>query len=402
MTRHLPAVAVQRAVFAAGLAACVSVVFVAVREISTYALHRVPGAGAWLLATVLVALLVPAARPLVERVAERAAYGSDGDPYAVMSRFVREVTDAIAVDDVLPQLARAGATALHAPRGEARLWLDDGSEWRQTWPPDVAALTSPVSLALRHDGRDVGRLGVDVGKEDLSPTDRAILDRLAGPAGVALANVRLTYELRRQITSERRLADQLWHSRQRLLDAAAEQQARFGQAVAHRVQARLDEASRALSAAEHGEAAGLETARDDVQQALDSLRALAVGVFPPVLAERGLVAALQMHLEEHPDAGVVVDEEVEQQAADFSPELAATAYFCSVALLDGTGGDLRLSCSQGCLQILVTSPVPPDPATVRLVRDRVEAADGEQRQLDGDCRQEVLIQIPPRPGTDEE
>jgi hypothetical protein len=295
-----------------------------------------------------VALVVPVARPWIERVADRAAFGRDGDPYAVMSRFVQQVTDAIAVDEVLPHLARTATTALHAPRGEARLLLEDGSEWRQTWPPNSPEVSGDVSLALQHDGRDVGRLGVEARSDHLSAGDRAILDRLAGPAGLALANVRLTYELRRQLEEETELADRLWMSRRRLLDAAAEQQARFGAAVAQRVQRPLDEAARLVALSAEGDSTALDRARTAVQEGLDALRELAVGVFPPVLAERGLAAALDMHLQDHrPSVALTMDVVPERCAA----EVETAAYFCAVALLEDAdppdGTTVRLSAVEG-------------------------------------------------------
>ncbi len=96
-----------------------------------------------------------------------------------------------------------------------------------------------VEVPLQHHGEEVGELGVAV-TEQLSADDRTLLGRLAGTAGLALSNVRLAYDLRRQVAESTELADSLVRSRQRLLDAAAQQTERFTAMVEHHVQSRLD------------------------------------------------------------------------------------------------------------------------------------------------------------------
>ena len=93
-----------------------------------------------------------------------------------------------------------------------------------------------VNVPLQRRGEQVGVLGVAAGAAPMTGNTRALLDRLAGAAGLALANVRLAYDLRHEIAASRELADRVELSRQRLLDAAAEQTERFSHHVDDQVQ----------------------------------------------------------------------------------------------------------------------------------------------------------------------
>ena len=68
-----------------------------------------------------------------------------------------------------------------------------------------------------------------------------------------MSNVRLAYDLRRQVAESTELADSLVRSRQRLLDAAAQQTERFAAMVEHQVQSRLDAVGAALDRIEEGD-----------------------------------------------------------------------------------------------------------------------------------------------------
>ena len=119
---------------------------------------------------------------------------------------------------------------MHSPRSEVRLWLADGEQWRQTWPPTRPASGEPtVDVPASTTASPVGELAVEVIRGTCRHADRELLDRLAGPAGLALANVRLTYELRDALARPPRWPSRLRRSRQRLLDARA-QRRRFAAA----------------------------------------------------------------------------------------------------------------------------------------------------------------------------
>jgi GAF domain-containing protein len=332
----------------------------------------------WLGATLLVGATVIATRAHLERLADRVAYGPGGDPYALLSRFVERISETLAVDDVLPHVARTVTEAVHSPRGEVRLWLADGQQSRQAWPLNAPAQADDIDIPLEHHGRPVGELGLAVVEGNLSDEERELLDRLAGTAGLALANVRLTYDLRRELADSTELARRLDQSRQRLLDAAAQQTDRFAATVDHRVQSRLQQVDLALDDAADGDREALAAAHQEATAALAALRELAAGVFPPALADRGLRHALQMYCISF-DGRVKIHSSPTSVRGPLSIE--AAGYFCAVQLIDDcvTAGPVALTLDQheGGLSVEILTSQAPGADTVQLLTDRVEATGGQ-------------------------
>jgi signal transduction histidine kinase len=134
---------------------------------------------------------------------------------------------------------------------------------------------------------------------------------LAAQAGLVLRNVRLVEELR---ASQRRIVTAQDHERRRLernIHDGAQQQL-----VALAVKARL---ARSLVDRDSGKAGEmLEQIGAETQDALENLRDLARGIYPPLLADKGLVAALEaqarkasMPVEISPDGIARYPQEVE-------------------------------------------------------------------------------------------
>jgi signal transduction histidine kinase len=382
MNRRLPPELVRRLVLVAGLTLVVLTSYGVIRAVCAIAGVRHLGTPVWLAATALVAVAVPPARRRLDRIADRLAYGVGGDPYAVMTRFVQRIADTLAVDEVLPDLARTASQAMHGSGSEVRLWLADGGEWRQTWPSGRDQVGGEVVVALQHGGDPVGRLQVELVDDDLSAADRALLDRLAGPAGLALSNVRLAYELRRRLSQESELADQLRRSRLRLVEARAAQRRRFAKAVDARVQTHLTAADEALAAAvaavPDGRAALLDSAAARALAALEALRDLAVGVFPPILQDGGLYEALDQYVAAAPGRPTLRSAGLDEVRPH--PAIEATVYFCCVGLVDDMAGPLPLTVSLdrhgATLRLAVRGPLAPTADTEKLLRDRVDAIGG--------------------------
>ncbi|WP_426566184.1 hypothetical protein ACPPVT_06410 [Angustibacter sp. McL0619] len=335
------------------------------------------GAAGWFAATAAVAVVVPLTRPLAERGADRFVFGADGDPSAVLARFVDEISGAIAVDDVLPQLARAAASATHSPTGQATVRLADGDAFRQTWPSEMAGVGEEVTVSLEHGGRVVGELGVQADRE-VADVDRAQLQRFSGPAGLALANVGLTFDLRRQLAQEQALLRQLRDSRQRLLTAAADQRARFSVDVQREVVQVLGRAEQALAAVATGDGEAVLRARGDAQQALDSLRALASSVYEVTLAERGVVAAVQRYQELHPEVSWSSGAPALPRLPRGVEEAAYFALLAVVGALPSGAGPVAvdLELRTATLWVLLAGPRAVPDSAIQLARDRVEAAGG--------------------------
>ncbi|MCU7727491.1 hypothetical protein ODJ79_27545 [Actinoplanes sp. KI2] len=364
----------------AAMALFVAAVYGFVRAASAVAGRGDPGLGVWLAVTAVVAALAPAARRRAERYADRVAYGPDGDPHAAMTRFVQRISDTLAVDEVLPDLARTASRVAHSPGTEVRLWLADGAEWRQTWPPDRADVQARYRLDLQCGTDPVGQLAVEVAEDHLSAADRELLDRLAGPAGLALANVRLTYELRDRLRQATELAEQLRRSRERLIGARDAQRRRFAAELHERVDPHLAAVLEALERLPDGgrpPSAGLEQARTRVLAALEALRELATGLYPPALADGGLIDALEHHLDAAV-APVALDHTIDE--ASLAPALRAAAYFCVVGLVDDLAhyGPVGVWLHQdgGRMRLQVRAPGRPTADTEQIIRDRVEAFGG--------------------------
>ncbi len=353
----------------------------------------------WLGATVLVAVAVIASRSSVKRLADRIAYGPDGDPYFALSAFVQRISATVAVDDVLPRVAQTVTQAAHGSAGEVRLWLPDGAELRGAWPvvPETAA-TEMVKVPLQRRGEQVGVLGVAADTAEMTANTKALLDRLAGTAGLALANVRLAYDLRHRIADSRELADRLQRSRQRLVDAASEQTARFADQVDVQVLSRLSNADEALERVSNGDPSGLESAVVEATAALESLRDIAAGVFPPTLAENGLQVALETFALRY-DGRVHVSR---RGPGDRLPAPVETAaYFCSTRVIDdraGAGGGMvRVDIEQreDALRVELASEGSASAATIELLQDRVEATRGalDRRTVAGPTGPEHVLTL---------
>ncbi len=203
-----------------------------------------------------------------------------------------------------------------------------------------------------------------------------VAPRLAGQPGVALPTGRLTHELRRQRAELAALERALAASRDRLLTVRRDEQRRVRAEVDDQVVRHLD---RALTQVE---GADLVAASRASMQALDALRAIARGIYPPRLAGSGLAAALDGWLE---SADLYAQLEVD----DAVPTESATIclYFCSVTALDALASagarSLRVRLQVDQQAVLTVSGsgaaagLQPLPQTVRtVIRDRVEAYGG--------------------------
>ena len=113
--------------------------------------------------------------------------------------------------------------------------------------------------------------------------------------------------------------------------------------------------------------------------ALESLRDIAAGIFPPTLAENGLHVALETFAMRY-DGRVHVSR---QGPGDRLPSPVETAaYFCSTHVIDDCAGRdggtvwVDIDRSEDTLLVEVTSDCSPGAATIELLQDRVEATHG--------------------------
>jgi signal transduction histidine kinase len=324
---------ISRTLVFGALAMCITVVYIAgVTGVGALIGRRgEPGADLLLslLATALVALLFQPLRTRVERLANRLVYGHRASPYEVLAEFSRGLASAPSLDKVLPRMAEAAARGVGASRSRVRVYVPGGHDQVATWPPGSLAHPLDRTVLVVHQATPVGEIGVAKPHgELLTHTERILLDDLAAQAGHALATLRLTLDLR---ASRQRLVTAQDAERRRLerdIHDGAQQNL-----VALAVQLRL---ARQLMGKDPSRAACLFDELDrHAKEALGTLRELARGIYPPMLADRGLAGALKAHiLRACPAARLEADAPL--ASARFAPEVEAAVYFCCLEALQNT------------------------------------------------------------------
>jgi hypothetical protein len=100
----------------------------------------------------------------------------------------------------------------------------------------------------------------------------------------------------------------------------------------------------------------LDAASKTTSQALAALRDIARGVFPPLLARRGLAAALRLYTA-RAGGRVVLAVSPPAQAGRFAPTLEAITYFCAVETVRELGGSaiVELDLEDSNLTLTVTA-----------------------------------------------
>jgi signal transduction histidine kinase len=148
--------------------------------------------------------------------------------------------------------------------------------------------------------------------------DPALAEDVAGAARLALEHERLQAELRAQL-------DELQESRARVVAAGDAERHRLERDLHDGAQQRLVGLSLRLGLLESTGArrSEIDEARDELDAALASLREVGHGLFPTLLAEEGLAAALEALTEEAP---VEIAFEGRPDGR-FDPTVEAAAYF---------------------------------------------------------------------------
>jgi hypothetical protein len=299
------------------------------------------------------------------------------------------------VDDVVPALAETAGRTTHSTRAEVRLLFSDGEPWSQVWPERATADGSPVTVDVRHAGTAVGEIEVDLADAEESPRDRMLLDDLARPAGLALSTVRLTVELRRRAAELEDLTAVLASSYRRIADARRTEAERIRAEMQDRVMPHLDRAQAVITGdlAHRADSRRIDQAREDVAEALDALRTLARGIYPPRLADAGLAVSLEGWWQR---SGIAIDLQIrgDQEALHVNIELESCLYFCLVTALgeldangEGPAAALDIGAAEVGLRItgaIRSTSVQHSPAMMA-VRDRVDAFGG---------RFEIAVQAP--------
>ncbi|MBV9327770.1 MAG: GAF domain-containing sensor histidine kinase [Chloroflexi bacterium] len=282
-------------------------------------------------ATAVVAVAFQPVRGQMERLGRRLVYGSRAGPYEVLANFTRGLEGSPAAEELLPTMAAMlakgtgcdAATVWVCQQGRATpvaMWPGP-----QTTPPGAATRSVPVLQA----GEQLGELSVmRRSGERLSPTEEDLMDSLALQAGLVLRNEHLQQQLRDRL-------EELRASRQRLVSIQDEERRRLERDLHDGAQQELVAMRMKLGLA--SAAAGsdptsvvplLEELQHDLGVALNSLRDLARGVYPPLLESEGLKAALSARARSLPFA---VD--IRCDTRRYPREVEGAIYFCCAEAL---------------------------------------------------------------------
>ncbi|MDQ6857232.1 MAG: sensor histidine kinase, partial [Candidatus Dormibacteraeota bacterium] len=303
-----------------------------------------PNLGLSILATAIVAVGFQPVQERLQRVANRLVYGKRATPYEVLSQFSERVAESYASDDVLPRMARVLADGTAAERAEVWLGTRESMRRAAAHPVDgpASAAGEPNSadtptmadasrvVEVRHQNEVLGALTVTKRRgESLTPIEVKLMDDLANQAGLVLKNVGLTSDL------QARLVD-LRASRQRLVAAQDDERRKLERnlhdgAQQHLVAIKVKLGLAELLLARDPEKASttLVALKHDADEALATLRDLARGIYPPLLAEKGLAAALRSQANKA-TVPVTIDAE---GIGRHSQETEAALYFCTLEAL---------------------------------------------------------------------
>ena len=265
-------------------------------------------------------------------------------PQEVLDRFTSRLGPPIPAEELLLQLIEALKAGLHAPRAEA--WIVDGDRlerrvsvphrgegdhfaigasergqlrkptvyglaWARVWIPRLLDGRADCSLRVApvvSEGEPLALLVVERSVDtDFTTAEERVLVELARHLGLSLHNERLRAALEATLAEVQRANDELRASRARIVETADSERRRIerdlhdgAQQLLIALSVELRVARDALVPDPVAAAARLDKADAAVAEAMDQLADLAHGIYPPILRESGLDAALRAAARRHP------------------------------------------------------------------------------------------------------
>jgi len=353
-----------------------------------------------LLTTAVIALAFQPLRDRAQRLANRLVYGRRATPYEALSQFSEHLSETFSHEDILDRMSRILAQGTGADRAE--VWVRAGSRLvlasssppiNGSAPPELRmengtlpAMERDRVVPVSHQGELLGALAVVKKRgETMNVVEQKLVTDLAGQAGLVLKNVGLNRELLARL-------DDLRASRQRLVTAQDEERRRIERnlhdgAQQHLVALKMKVGlAEGLTEPESKARAILAQLKHDADEAIDNLRELARGIYPPLLASEGLGAALQSQARR-----LTVPVELDVANLPRQPrEVEGAIYFCCLEALqnvmkyaEASHVKLRVWLQDATLAFEVKDDGKGfDPATVvrssglQNMRDRLEALGG--------------------------
>jgi len=307
--------------------------------------------GAWhpnptlqIVGTAAVALAFQPAKWRLQRFANRLVYGKRATPYEVMSELSHRMAATVSVDEVLPGMAEAAAHGVRAARTQVTVLLPGGKRRSVRYPFDSTEADFEHTVPVLYLGEAAGEIAVaQPPGEHLSVADTKLLEDFASQAGVVLHNLRLTAELQARLEEITAQAADLTVSSQRIVAAQNEERRRLEHAIhlgpqeqLSTIQTKILQAQMILENDPPRAGGFLEDIGTMSKKTLEALRDLAHGVFPRLLADKGLVEALAAQGAKAVfPVKVLADPDIESVRFDSKTE--ATVYFCCAEALAAAG-----------------------------------------------------------------
>jgi signal transduction histidine kinase len=170
-----------------------------------------------MLATAIIALAFEPFRVRAQRWANRLVYGERSTPYEILSVLTERLAEAEPSDGMLLRIADLLREGTGAER--TTVWLGDpgdmvvGASSPTAWAGDEPGSEDAAVFPVRLEGETVGALElVKPSGIPVSTTERNLVNDVAGSVGLVLGYQRLNDSLARR-------AEELEHSRHRLMEA---------------------------------------------------------------------------------------------------------------------------------------------------------------------------------------
>jgi signal transduction histidine kinase len=370
-----------------------------------------PDVGLSVLATAIIALAFEPVQSRLELASSRALHGGRPSPYEVLSRFSKTVAGSDTPSQLPVRMARLLADGTGAEWAQIWLAVNDRPFLAATWPPPTGTAETAEngdrglvpdgqgkpgrrSHQVRQAGELLGVLALQerVG-HPLTAGEERLFAGLADQAGLALRGARLRTELEQRYADLSARAGELRVSRQRLVDIQDAERKRLERDIhdgaqqhlvalavnlrlAHTLADRSPERADALLAAQ-------QTAAQD---AIDTLVSLSRGIYPRLLGEDGVTAALRAATRNSP----VPVELTAHDVGRYPPLVEATAYFFSLEAVQNAAKHAKaaairaeLRTRPGSLLVAVEDDgvgfdplAAPQGAGLANMRDRVESIGG--------------------------
>jgi signal transduction histidine kinase len=356
--------------------------------------------------------------------ATRFVYGTREAPGEALRTFGSRMTRAVAMDELLLQLAESLRKTMDLTCAEIYTGAGDvlervvsvpdtggksivltdrerpivaragvsGSAWASVWLPSLLDGREQAQLRvapISHAGELLGLIVVEraARADAFTDEDDRMLTEMARQAGLAFHNVQLDSALQTTLDALRKQADELRESRARIVASGDAERRRVERdlhdgaqqhLVALAINIRLARDIVADDPAGADEMLG--QLADDVQLTIKELRDLAHGIYPPLLADSGLGDALRAAASRNP---LRVQVTVAAEVGRYQEEVEAAIYFSCLEALQNAAKhatdatvELRLWTESGGLLFSVADDGPGfDPAAARRGHGFVNMAD---------------------------